>query len=174
MDASISTHRLNRHARRVWFIGVAVPQIVSASHCYLIFSPVPGRARTGGRTALRLSIVSVDRIACCTSDNAMETGPSVGEGNLSNHTAMTTRSTLKNSRDNPFDFSVHQRFGLGFNTYIKIKAQVLQGTRAFTSSSRAESGGGFRSRIPQRLRSSHCFSTMWPIWKRRGLLPKGK
>ena len=48
-------------------------------------------------------IVSADKIACCTFDNAMGTGQSVAGGNLSNHVSMTVRSTVKNSRDNPSD-----------------------------------------------------------------------
>jgi hypothetical protein len=76
----------------------------------------------GGRTALRLSIVSVDKIACCTFDNAMETGLKVDRGSPSRHTAMTVCRTLKNSRGNPSDSSVQQRPG-SFRT------------RAFTSDS---------------------------------------
>ena len=39
----------------------------------------------------------------------METGPTLDQGNPARHTEMTVRSTVKNSKDNPSDFSMQQR-----------------------------------------------------------------
>lgn len=62
-------------------------------------------------TTVRLGIVAADKIASCTSGNAMETGLTVDRGNPARHTEMTVCSTAKNSRYNPSDFSVQQRPG---------------------------------------------------------------
>ena len=82
-----------------------VPKIALVHAELSDFPPLPGRRAAYG-TAVRPGIVAADKIASCMSGNAMETILTVGRGNPAHRTAVTVYSIVKNSRDNPSDFSV--------------------------------------------------------------------
>jgi hypothetical protein len=59
------------------------------------------QARTARGTAIRLGIVSANKIASCTFGNPRETSLTADGRNPARHTEETLCKTLKNSRDNP-------------------------------------------------------------------------